>query len=62
MNECRETRRRGENIDDQDGIFPLEDDFRVRGVQTALGLVTKSKAWHAKEIDVPSINYLGPKG
>jgi len=37
MNECRETGRRGENIDDQDGIFLLEDDLRVRRVQTALG-------------------------
>jgi len=35
MNECRETGRRGENIDDQDGIFFLEDEFRVLRVRIA---------------------------
>ena len=35
MDECGEIGYRVENLDDQIGIFLLEDDFRVRLVQTA---------------------------
>ena len=35
MNEYGETECRVENIDDQDGIYLLKDEFRVSRVQTA---------------------------